>query len=100
MRSRSLISVFVCLVSVALSAQEQPKFRTDARLVLVPAVVKDKSGNHLSGLTKEQFKLTQDGKEQAIGVFEEVKVSKLRLEPVQTAPRKVMRDPTNIPSGV
>jgi VWFA-related protein len=63
---------------------QEPKFRSDARLVLVPAVIKDKSGNHVPGMTKEQFKLMQDGKEQPIGVFEEVKASRENLVPVPT----------------
>ena len=74
-------ALFISLVALSAVAQEPPKFKAESRLVLVPAVVKDKSGNHLSGLTKDDFKLSQDGKQQAIAVFEEVKVSKETLVP-------------------
>jgi VWFA-related protein len=73
----------VCLAASAL-AQENPKIVSNTRLVLVPAVAHDKSGNHASGLTKDQFKLSQDGKEQTISVFQEVKALRQRLEPIRS----------------
>jgi VWFA-related protein len=42
-------------------------------------VVNDKAGNHIPGLTKEQFVLKQDGKVQPITVFEEVKTDAARM---------------------
>lgn len=55
-----------------------PTFTSSTELVLIPAVIHDKSGVHISGLTKEQFVLKQDGKSQAIAVFEEVKTDSAR----------------------
>jgi VWFA-related protein len=46
------------------------KSRSD--LVLVPVVVRDKKGNHIPGLTKDAFRLEENGKEQLIALFEEV----------------------------
>jgi len=45
---------------------------SSTELVLIPAVVNDKSGSHLSGLKKEDFLVRQEGKPQAIAIFEEV----------------------------
>jgi len=45
---------------------------SSTELVLVPAVVNDKSGSHLPGLKKEDFVLKQEGKSQSIAIFEEV----------------------------
>jgi VWFA-related protein len=53
-------------------------FTSSTELVVIPAVIHDKSGVHISGLTKEQFVLKQDGKSQAIAVFEEVKTDSAR----------------------
>ena len=43
-----------------------------AELVSVPVIVRDKSGAHIHGLKKEDFTLAEEGKEQQIGVFEEI----------------------------
>jgi VWFA-related protein len=48
-------------------------FKSQSQLVLVPAVVKDKSGRHIAGLDKDQFTLYEDGKPQRITQFEEVR---------------------------
>jgi VWFA-related protein len=44
--------------------------RTD--LVLVPVVVSDKQGSHLSKLTKDNFRVEEDGKPQTISGFDEI----------------------------
>jgi VWFA-related protein len=48
---------------------------SSTELVLIPTVVNDKTGSHLSGLKKEEFALKQDGKSQPIAIFEEVKTN-------------------------
>jgi VWFA-related protein len=54
-------------------AQELVKLSARSDLVLVPVIVNDKSGKHVSGLRKEAFQVEEDGKLRAISVFEEVK---------------------------
>jgi VWFA-related protein len=56
------------------SANDEGKleFRTQTILVQVPVVVTDKSGNHIHGLTKDDFRLTENGKEQTVSTFEEL----------------------------
>ena len=43
--------------------------RTTTRLVEVSVVVQDKNGNPITGLTKEDFKLFDQGKQQSIALF-------------------------------
>jgi VWFA-related protein len=52
---------------------------SSTELVLIPTVVNDKSGSHVSGLQKEEFVLKQDGKSQPIAIFEEVKTNSARV---------------------
>jgi VWFA-related protein len=46
-----------------------PAIKTESRLVLVDAVVTDKKGKYLRDLKQEDFKVLEDGKEQAITSF-------------------------------
>jgi VWFA-related protein len=50
---------------------------------LVPVIVTDKDGNHVSGLTKDAFQIFEDGKEQRIASVDEIKTS---TAPVQRVP--------------
>ena len=56
---------------------EMPTFQTKAELVLVPVVVTDKKGEHVHGLSKEDFAILEDDRGKEIKVF----------EPVHTEPR-------------
>jgi len=47
-------------------------FSTKAQYVLVPAVVTDKAGNPVSGLKKEDFRLQENGRDQAISSADEI----------------------------
>jgi len=51
--------------------QDQPDFtiRSDVRLVLLDVSVKDRKGSNVSGLSKDNFKVLEDGRPQAIQVF-------------------------------
>ena len=48
------------------------KFTSRAELVLIPTLVTDKSGAHITGLKKEDFTLLENGAEQKIATFEEI----------------------------
>ena len=56
------------------SANDEGKieFRTESILVQVPVIVLDKQGKHVRGLTKEDFKVLENGKEQTVSTFEEL----------------------------
>jgi VWFA-related protein len=47
-----------------------PTFQTSAELVSVPVVVKDWQGNHVHGLTKNDFRIFEDGHEVEIHSFD------------------------------
>jgi VWFA-related protein len=49
--------------------QTAPEFKAETKLVLVPVVVRDAKGEVVSNLTKEDFRLFDNGKEQAIASF-------------------------------
>jgi VWFA-related protein len=49
-----------------------PTFKSSSNLVLVPTVVRDRQGKHLAGLSKDVFRLDENGKQQTISFFEEV----------------------------
>jgi VWFA-related protein len=55
------------------------KFSAGAKLVLVPTLVTDKSGNHISGLKQEDFTVLENGAEQKIATFEEITSDPRRL---------------------
>jgi hypothetical protein len=55
------------------------EFRTQTILVQVPVVVTDKSGNHIHGLTKDDFRLLENGKDQKVSTFEELVASNSQL---------------------
>jgi VWFA-related protein len=58
------------LTSAALPAQQAtPAFRAETNLVLVPVVVRNAKGEAVANLTKADFHLFDNGKEQAIASF-------------------------------
>ena len=74
------ILLWIVTPSAVLSAQDQGTTITSStELVLIPAVVNDKSASHISGLKKEDFVLKQDGKSRPIAIFEEVKTDTSRV---------------------
>ncbi|HTM47648.1 MAG TPA: VWA domain-containing protein [Bryobacteraceae bacterium] len=63
------------LLFIALSASaQQPEpmvvFKAESNLVIVDVAVKDKAGNPIEGLKKEDFTVLEDGKPQSVSVFE------------------------------
>lgn len=87
----------VCLICSALlmgapvsadqkEVQGSVTFAARAELVSVPVVVVDKSGNHVAGLTKDDFEVKQDGKTKTIATFEEVKSTTNRPSHVSSTP--------------
>jgi VWFA-related protein len=75
----SKLIVVIPLLSVLSAAQQHPdaspKFKGKSELVLVSAIVLDKHGNHVTGLTKNDFQILEDNKPQEIKVFDEVQTT-------------------------
>ncbi len=67
-----ILFVLVLTLGVAfrLAAQEDKPLRLDVKLVSFFVNVADKTGAIVGGLTKEDFKITEDGRPQTIQVFE------------------------------
>ncbi len=81
------------LMSVLLCAQQpdMPVFRASANLVIVTVFVKDKDGNPIRGLAKDDFTVLETGKPQNIAVFEFQEV-----ENPAEAPPKVAASPSPV----
>lgn len=62
-----------------LPAQEQPTFRSQSSVVLVPALVRDASGGAVSGLHAKDFVLEDDGVAQTIHLDEEAEAEPLSI---------------------
>ena len=75
------VSRILPLLALTLFAQDVT-FRVESKLVVVNVSVRDKSGKPITDLKKEDFELSEDGKAQAIGVFELQKLSSDVLAPV------------------
>ncbi len=71
MLSRRLLAVALSFgVAFRLAAQEDKPLRLDVKLVSFFVNVTDKTGAIVGGLTKEDFKISEDGRPQTIQVFE------------------------------
>jgi VWFA-related protein len=62
------------------------RFKSETVLVQVPAVVTDRSGSHVHSLSKNDFKILENGKEQRISAFEEVNTSNAPPTATRSAP--------------
>ena len=90
-----VVQIFACLIAVLLllngslsvlaqnppqpSPAQQPQYRVHvtSELVLVNVVVRDKKGNLVRDLKKDDFTLLEDGKRQAISTFDFENVDEL-----------------------
>jgi hypothetical protein len=59
------------------------KFTARAHYILVPVIVTDKDGKHISGLTKDAFQILENGKEQIVASVDETQTS---AAPVPSVP--------------
>lgn len=76
-----LLAVVLCfsIPGLAQKSDQTPQFRSETNLVLVPVQVRNK-GQFVPGLKQDAFTLLQDGKEQKISTFEEVRTTTERLK--------------------
>jgi VWFA-related protein len=72
------------------SAQSQDssgfRLKRDVEIVLVNVVVRDKSGNIVRGLKKDDFTVTEDGKSQTLSSFDFEQTDTEALPPLETQP--------------
>src|SRR4051794_25846153 len=73
LRRIALLTGWVLALTISLvTAQDKganETIKVDTKLVSVPAVVSDRNGRYIPGLTRSDFKLFQDGVEQKIEFF-------------------------------
>ncbi len=85
----TLARVTLLAAATILSAQqmEEPVLRVTVRLVQIDAVVTNKHGKNVPDLTRDDFKLYQDGKEQAITHFSYIEAGGGTSSPAPSARR-------------
>lgn len=71
-------AILACSILVFASPQykednSQVNLTVRTELVLIPTVVTDKSGNHITGLNKEDFAVLENGAERQVATFEEIR---------------------------
>lgn len=67
-------------------AQEQYTLSVGTNLVLVPVIVTDKKGNHITGLKQEDFELKEDGAVQKIVRVDELSADAAKVEAASPGP--------------
>src|SRR5581483_10436416 len=82
-----LKTAILATVLVATAQEPNPVFRAGSNLVIVDVFVRDRSGKEIPNLRKEDFTVLEDGKPQAISVFE---FQKLSSEPLPASPRPAL----------
>lgn len=87
---RNLLPLLLACTLAAQQPDEVPVFRTSANLVIVTVFVRDRNGKPLTGLKKEDFVLSENGKPQTISVFD---FQQLAPEPKEAAPVAVAAAP-------
>ncbi len=83
---RNLITLLMAFTLAAQQPDEVPVFRTSANLVIITVFVRDRNGKPLTGLKKEDFVLSENGKPQTISVFD---FQQLTPGPKEAAPGAV-----------
>ena len=81
MNKYKLIALAITFVAFQ-KVPAQVTFQSETRLIIVNVSVKDKMGNPIANLKKEDFEITEDGKKQENAVFEFEKLSNDLLTPV------------------
>lgn len=71
LRHIAMTGAGLCITRQSFSFQpDESTFHSEVRLVLLDASVKDPKGGFVTGLTRENFSITEDGRPQTITVFD------------------------------
>lgn len=73
----------------ALAQQTGVVFRTTTNLVIVDVFVRDRSGKEITGLTKEDFTVLEDGKPQHLSIFEFQRLDAPQETPAPAPPPQI-----------
>jgi VWFA-related protein len=69
MRSIALVALATLLLPIGVPAQDETTLKVDVSLVNILFTVRDKRGGLVGNLTKDDFKIYEDGKEQTVKYF-------------------------------
>ncbi len=84
----------IFLATITLLAQDST-FKVNTNLVTLNVTVKDKSGNPLTNLKKEDIEVYEDGVKQTVAVFEMQTLSSDLLPPIDIACRRIRENAQN-----
>ena len=98
---RGLAAVLLCGLCLTPVRSQQPevRFEVSSNLVVINVSVRDRSGQPVEGLKKEDFQLFEDGKPQLISVFEFQRLTSDPLPPMIGLPASRMRSGPLAPAG-
>ena len=68
------------------AAQQPAQITVGTNLVLVPVVVTDKKGDHVTGLTKDDFEIKEEGTSESIVRFDEMTADLGKIQTANAAP--------------
>ena len=80
LRFASVLLLFTCIVSA--QSQKDSTISSTTEVVTVPIIVTDSAGKAVRGLTKDVFRIQDNGKEQRIASFEEVTATRRPIRSV------------------
>ncbi len=80
--AKRLTAALLALATAIPAQQQLPKFEATTNLVVINVAVRDRAGKPVEGLKKEDFVVLEDGKPQAISVFEFQRLSAEVLPPM------------------
>ena len=69
MRKSILITILLIFANLTIFAQDNETITVDSSIVVLNATITDQNGKSVAGLKQAQFKVFEDGKEQAIEFF-------------------------------
>ena len=103
MLKRLISAALICLMTVPplpaqqqkLPAQQLYKFKADTEIVLVNVVVRDKNGNAVRGLKKDDFEVIEDNKPQTIQSFD---FEQTDMTPIAAPQQAILAAPKNAPA--
>ncbi len=70
----SMVGVALCVAAVTLVAAQTPRFRSNVTTVTVTVSVADANGRLITGLTKDDFEIFEDGVAQPVTQFSDARV--------------------------
>lgn len=76
------------------------KFTSRSELVLIPVIVTDKSGQHVTGLTRDAFTVLESGQPQRLATFEEIKTTNQPLRRLTPRDEYTNQVPADAPRRV